>query len=460
MNLADTKLLEKCTKSYELIYAGQYEEAKEELGDLWFGVTEKPTTKNPDLLFVYGSLSRRLGSSKRLDIQNHAKDLLSESLRLFQSQNRKIKASEAQYELSMCYFCSGAYDEARIVLDEALEGLEDEELRAKVLIRKSIIEIWTGKYHEAWERLKELEPVLKNSSDAIKGRWHGQMALVLRRLASAEYQTEYFDKSIIEYTAAIYHYELAGHERFCATNLNNLAFLLYKLNRYEEAHEYLDRAHKFLARLKDIRLLAQVDETRCRILFAQERYEESKRIIVGVVDSFEKNGEQALLADALIIKATVQNRLGDKEFSLHCFRRAINVAENAGALTNAGQATLSMIEEHWKSLSEYEIYQVYLRADRFLKNTQDVEDILRLRKCARLMGRKLFGKNIHDADFNLPDVVKAYEARFIEQALKEENGIITRAAKHLGITYQSLASMLKARHKKLINKRKRAASRK
>jgi tetratricopeptide (TPR) repeat protein len=203
-----------------------------------------------------------------------------------------------------------------------------------------------------------------------------------------------------------------------------------------------------------------VNETRCRILLAQKCYEEAKRIIIEVVDTFEKNGEQALLADALIIKATVQNRLGDKEFSLHCFRRAINVAENAGALINAGQATLSMIEEHWKSLSEYEIYQAYLRADKFLKNTQDVEDILRLRKCARLMARKLFGKNLHDADFSLPEVVKAYEARFIEQALKEENGIITRAAKQLGITYQSFALMLKNRHKNLIRKRKPPVSRK
>ncbi len=73
-------------------------------------------------------------------------------------------------------------------------------------------------------------------------------------------------RAIIEFTAAIYHCEEAGHERYCATSLNNLAMLLYQLERYSEAHEHLDRAHIFLQKIKDVGLLAQVEETRARSL--------------------------------------------------------------------------------------------------------------------------------------------------------------------------------------------------
>jgi tetratricopeptide (TPR) repeat protein len=234
--------------------------------------------------------------------------------------------------------------------------------------------------------------------------------------------------------------------------------LLYKLGHYQEAHEHLDRARTF--RFKDPGIMAQVDETRARVLIAEKQYEEARRVIIGVVETLEKGGEQALLAEALTIKAITQARLGDYDYSHHTFRRAMNVAENAGALSSAGLAALSMIEEHGTRLSEYEIYHIYRRADKLLSTTQDAEEIARLRACARILARKLFGKNLSDPDFYLPDVVRSYEARFIEQALKEEHGSITHAAHKLGLTHQSPGSILKSRHKKLRNKRKPEVSRK
>jgi hypothetical protein len=69
----------------------------------------------------------------------------------------------------MCYFRKGAYDEARVVLDEAIQELEDEELRAKILIRRTIIEVWLGKYLQAWEMLKEAQVSLENCSECHQG---------------------------------------------------------------------------------------------------------------------------------------------------------------------------------------------------------------------------------------------------------------------------------------------------
>jgi tetratricopeptide (TPR) repeat protein len=457
MRLADATLAQVCSKTSELIYAGQYEAARDELGELWAGIGRRPVVNAPpqmraEILLQCGTLSGWLGSSKQVDVQDKAKDLLTEALHIFQTLSLKLKASETQYELGMCYFRKGAYDEARIVLDEAMKGLEDTELQAKILIRRTIIEIWLGKHHEAWDTLKEAQVFYERCSDAVKGRWHGQMALVLRRLATAEGRADYADRSIIEFTAAIYHCEQAKHERYCATSLNNLAMLLYQLERYAEAHEHLNRAHTFLERLKDVGLLAQVEETRARVYVAEQHYHAARRVIIEVVETFEKGGESALLADALIIKGTVQARLGDNEESLRTFRHAIRTAKDAGALSNAGRAAISLIEEHGSRLSDAELYRLYQRADQFLEGTQDAEDIDRLRTCARIAIRKLYGSEL-DEYFTLPETVLEYEARFIELALMEEGGSITRAALRLGISHQTLSFMLKSRHKKLQTKR-------
>src|ERR1700750_2225947 len=144
-----------------------------------------------------------------------------------------------------------------------------------------------------------------------------------------------------DFSAAIYHYEEAKHERYCGTNLNNLAFLLYKLGRYREAHEHLDRAQFIFTKLKDPGNLAQVDETRARILVAEKRYRDADRIIGGVIKTFEQGGESALLADALSIQGIIWARQGAYDGSIKILREAMKVAQESGALTQAGHAALT-----------------------------------------------------------------------------------------------------------------------
>lgn len=465
----DERALLRCRVAADFIHTGRHDEAKDALGNLWYGIGNRPELKGlsilttAEVLLQCGVLSGWLGSVRNVSgAQENAKDLLSEALRIFESQGQQSKASEVQYEFGKCYWREGAYDEARVVLDEALKGLgeRDTELKAKILIRRSVIEMWEGRYHDAWDVLEEAKAFFESCGDALKGRWHGQKGLVLRRLATEERRADYFDRAIIEYTAAIYHNERARHERYCGNNLNNLAFLLYKLGRYKEAHEHLDHAHRIFSRLKDPGNLAQVDETRARVLAAEQRYEEAARVIAGAVLTLEKGGEHGLLADAMTVQGVVMTRLGDADNSLYVLRRAMNVATDAGASSNAGQAALTLIEEHAERLSDTELYNVYMRADTMLKDTQDAEDIARLRACARTIFARLHGPKLSDKDFSLPRVVRGYEARFVEQALELEEGSVTHAAKRLGIKYQSLTHILKSRHRQLLRKRTPAVSRK
>jgi tetratricopeptide (TPR) repeat protein len=460
----DQRALLRCAAAAELTEAGRCEEAREALGDLWRGVGERPETKGlsilttAEVLLQCGVLSGWLGSARQVsDAQERAKDLLFESLRTFEAAGRPEKVAEAQYELGICYFRLGAYDEERVILETALEGLgpESAELRAKIALRRASVEIWEGRYHEARRVLEEARPAFDEAGDALRGKWHGQMGLVFRRLASAEGKAEYFDSAILEFTAATYHHERAGNERYVAANFNNLAFLLYKLGRYAEAHDNLDRGQAILTRLKDAGQLAYVDETRASVLLAEGRYREADRVIDGVVRYLEPGGESALLAEALTIQGVVRARLAAHENSIEILRRALKVAQDSGAQTHAALAALALIEEHGAStrLSGEELSRIYRRADELLKGTQDAEDIARLRACARVVIKRLAGVEMHDKNFSFYGAVHELEARLIGQALELEEGSLTRAAKRLGLKHQSLAHMLRARHAQLLPKR-------
>lgn len=448
-------LLLSCRRAAEFIFDGQSEAAREALGDLWQGVGQHPDVEGltppvaAEVLLQCGALSGFIGSRQHIaNAQESAKDLLSEALRIFESAGQETKVSEVQYELGICYWRLGALDEARVMLDDAsgrLSGAEVE-LKAKILIRRTLIEISAHRYHEAWDILREAEPVFAHASDALIGKWHGQRALVLLQLFAAGKQADYSDRAIIEFTAAVFHLEQAGHERHCGNTLNNLAFLFYKLGRFAEAHEHLDRARKIFSRLRDSGILAQVDETRARVLVAEGQPGEAKRVIAGAVRALEQGGEMALLADALVVRGIAEARLGDHDASVATLREAMLTAETAGAPESAGHAALSLIEEHGRErLCADELGETYRRADDSLARTQDAEDIARLRACARIALDGFTEVKLPEG-FLLPRAVRAYEARFIRQALLVEGGSISRAARRLGIKHQSLAHTLRTRH--------------
>ncbi len=403
----DESALLLCRRAAELIFRGQYEDAREALGSIWQGVGNRPPMEGlsplaaAEVLLRCGVLSGWIGSGQHTGgAQDAAKALIVEALGAFESLDQASKVSEARYELGICYWRLGALDEARVTLDEALRGIPEgsSELRAKILIRRTLVEISAGRYHEAWSMLEEEASTFNAATDAAKGRWHGQRALVLRRMATAEGRADYSDRAIIEFTAAIYHYDLANHTRHCGSNLNNLAMLLYRLGRYEETHEYIDRARAIFVNQKDTFVVAQVDDTRARISIAEGRYEEALDVIEGAVRALEDCVDQALLADAMAVQGVALARLGEHGRSVETLKSAIDLAERAGVPENAGHAALTLLEEHGGHLSVAEVYDTYLRADRLLSHSRDMEAIARLRNAAR---RALLGSR-HDREMSRP----------------------------------------------------------
>ena len=128
-----------CELAKEFENQGEYEQAREVLGRLWPRIGERPQLAGlepgptGEVLLRVGVLTGLIGSKNQIaETQETAKDLISESLTIFESLNYQKKIAEAQTELAYCYWRTGEISEARDLLKEALSRLTyDSELKQR-----------------------------------------------------------------------------------------------------------------------------------------------------------------------------------------------------------------------------------------------------------------------------------------------------------------------------------------
>jgi CheY-like chemotaxis protein len=461
-----------CRTAKDLEKAGEYELACEAMGEFWPDQNEVPRLEGlepevaADVLLRTGALAGWLGSANPTGgSQETAKNLITRSIDSFDALGQFHRVAEARGDLALCYWREGALDEARIHLADALASLGDtnSELKAILLIRAGIVEVWAQRLKQALCLYEKAEPLLENSQDhAVKGALHNELALLFTRLGTSENREHYLDRALIESAAASFHFEQAGNSRYLARVENNLGYLFFTLGRHKEAHSHLDRARHLFLELKDIETAAQVDDTRARTLLAEGRLREAERFARSAVQTLEKGDEQALLAEALTTHGIALARLGNHARSRVLLRRAIEVAQTAGDLEGAGRAHLSLIEEMGDQTAATELATIYQSAADLLQNSQDPSMGKRLIGCARKVIEALGdseGENRAAAEtswegFSFKEKILDCERALIERALRDSNGSVTRAARLLGFKHhQSLISLINSRHKELLKTR-------
>src|SRR5258706_9081333 len=252
-------------KQYE--EAGDYDAASEALAELWRGVGARPNLEGLDdetraqVLLRVGMVTGWIGSAEQIGgSQEAAKDLISESLRMFEALGHRNRLGEARSDLARCYWREGAFDEARVNLRLALDEFSDgdTEQRATALLRLAEVERASGRLTEGLRIYEDSATLFDKVTDPLlTAIFHHGFANVLNQLSSIENRKDYVDLALIEYAAASFHFEQAGHERFHACVENNLGFLFSTLKRYEDSHEHLDQAQMIATRLKDNVHLAQ-----------------------------------------------------------------------------------------------------------------------------------------------------------------------------------------------------------
>ena len=460
-----------CRFAKQFEKAGEYEAACEALAEFWPHRHGPPDLEGLDrattaeVLLRVGALAGWLGSTHQAEgSQESAKNLITESIEIFGALGQTQRIAEARGDLALCYWREGSFDEARINLANALSVVQEGNsgLKAILLIRAGIVEVWAQRLNEASRLYDEAAPLLEESDDdALKGAFHDELAVLFMRLSEGANSSDYVDRALIEYAAASFHFEQARHHHFQARVENNLGYLFFTLGRFKDAHVHLNGARRLFLELGDIGTAAQVDETRARTLVAEGRFVEAERVVRSSVKALEKGGEQGLLAEALTTHGVALARLLRTSQARLVLQRAIEVAETTGDLEGAGRAKLSIIEELSEQTSPPELASIYQSAADLLLHSQDPSSSKRSISCAGKVIEALAAAEHEDRrpnelsweGFSFKREVLKCEKALIERGLEDAGGSVTKAARLLGMTHQSLIYLIKIRHKSLLETR-------
>lgn len=456
-----------CELAKNLEEAGEYDQAVEILSPFWSGVPNRPTLKGieqraqAELLLRSGTLTGWVGSAKQVPgSQERAKDLISESAALFESLGVSEKAAEAKVDLAICYWREGALDEARVTLRLVLDdlGTSQSEQRLRALHNSAIVEWTATRERDALRICTEAAPLFDLSSNhALKGKFHNTYAFLLRSLGTSQNREEYVDRALVEYAAASFHLERAGHHRFQARLENNLAFLFSSIGKFPEAHDHVNRARRLSVDLADHGGAAYADDTLAQIFLLEGKSEEAEKVARRAVNALQRGGEQMFLAEALTTHGKALARLNQTSVAQAALDQAVAIAQNAGSPDRGGVAAITAIEELSTYLSNDVLQNYYRTAESLLSNSQNQTIKIRLGECARRVlatavntGATATVENAAiPPDFSLDAEVLRYEGTLIRRALEESGGSVTRAARLLGVTHQGLAFILNGRHSDL-----------
>ncbi len=458
----DWRAREACEESRRLERAGDYEGARFALRVLWSGrigdrprLAELSVDRQALVLWRVGSLSGWLGSANQIPgAQEFARDLLTESISLFESLGQKDERAEAMGDLALCYWRLGAQDNGRALFRQAIDAAQKPETKLRTLTNASTVEISSGCYVEALALLNAAAGyLLEVSDDWIHGAYHSQRGLVYRGLGG----TENLDHALVEYSAASMYLANAGHTRYLARVENNIGFILLRLGRTTEALNHLDKARTIFVSVKDSGSVAQVNETRARVFLAEKRFADAESAIFAAIATFEKGDDSSLLAEALTTEGSIFAGSGKYDRAREAFNRASEVAAGAGDSHLAAVAQLRMIEDLGSVLPRAELLAAYRRADHFVGDGASQSDLESLRTWGDLVLDRVEDALSGEEELiggTLDEEKHHFEARLIARALERHKGNVTPAARELGLSHQGLSDILDGRHSALAGARR------
>ena len=405
---ANEAALRRCERSLELKDKGDFEGAQKVMRPLWQQVGKRPETNGlhpsvaAEVLLSAGILTGWIGRKNEIKIaQEAAKNLITESIAYHESVGDMKKIAAARVELAGCYWRDGELNEARVMLLEALQKLPaGGNTRAKALLKLTMVEWSASRFKVALGILNDNAPLFeKVTNHTTKGNYHNELAIVLRHLAQSEplNREDHLQQALSELKEADHHFQLARNKVIRACVKNNAGLILLNLSRFKEAHKYLEEARRLSVLMRDKVRIAQIDETRAQVLLAQKKYKQAEALAKRATAVFEKSGQQCLLAEALITRGVAMARLRQTDRAQFIFQEAIEVAQQVGALNQAGLAALALIEE-LDDLPYETLAAAYDRASEWLATSQCQDILLRLNNAGRkILSMSSRERNSHDA---------------------------------------------------------------
>lgn len=327
------------------------------------------------------------------DFQLQAKDVLTNAIDIFQSEDLPEKAAESKIILAFCYWNSGEVSECEALLSLVENDFSDNKIHPvylQIQINRLLILAWNEKYDEAIETINKISGSMELCSDLrLKAMFHSEAGITFRR-------AKRFEDALFHYREALRITTQIGNERFVALNLNNLALLYRDLRDFKSAHDFADKALKLYSELGDKGWIPHVLDTKSLILIDEKKYGAALKTIEEALSYFYKGEDFDGLTAALWTKVLCLIRMQRAEDAVITFIELEKIA-----LENIGEIA---VRKFTKNLTE-EIYFL-----RHLPLTEEVSEFKRSQ---------------------------------VKAALIEANGVVGKAAKILRVkNHQALSEIL------------------
>lgn len=192
-------------------------------------------------------------------------------------------------------------------------------------------------------------------------------------------------------------------------------------------------------------------------MIAEGEFVKAERLVSRALRMLEGGDEHALLAETLTTQGVVLAGLHKYEQAHSALIHASEVAEQAGDLESAGLASITLIEQLGHRLSNEQLCSTIERASTLLEKCRHLPLIRRLEKVER---QSLFLTNAYPGrpnwdTFILEEVQQRNECHYVELALKDSHGSVTKAAQLLSLPgHSSVTFILHTRCQHLIDLRK------
>lgn len=388
------------SRAAELCCQGDFRGAIELLGDGWPGVAAHPRRGARDdidyarLLMVCAVISMNVGAMSLRPTQNAAKNMLSQSARLFKDHP---EAQSAKLWLGVAYLRCGENHEAIALASTLLAESPNMEVVFGATMTKAIGEMQLGNVAQCLTTLDDIKSLVDTVPPLVQGKYYLNRGMALRGL-------DRLDEALAAYELAGEMFQQAGSARYEAAVSNNAARVYSERGEFVKAHVAADRAASLLHKLQDRAHEAKAWDEIARIYLREGNLRLAARASQKAVDLLSGSDHEGWLAEALTTHGVVAARRGVVE-ALQALQRAAEISER---VNNAHQAEIAY-SEMWNVVKE---------------------------------GKALI------------EVLRPVERLLIARALDKHDGSLTLAARSLGIRHQSLDFRIRTYFPDLMTKRK------
>jgi tetratricopeptide (TPR) repeat protein len=338
-------------KLFKLERCGRYEEALEELSDIWRDFTVFPNVTDFDpqtaaeMLLRCGSLLGFFGHIKQLPgSQDNSKDILTEARSRFIGFDNVEKIAECENYLAISYWRTREFKEAEIWLEESLShNLPfSSKTRLYTYLIKSMIFTSTEEYQKLIQYFKDLESDFRSYGDAfLNGSLCTNIGISYNELGNYREALRYFE-------LARYFHQKSQHKVYLGTVENNLAQLHKLEKRFTRAHEAIDTATKIFKRIKDKTREGFSFDTKAQIFFAEGKFCEALESIEKAIATLKKSENLGYLVESLTTKTKILLHLENFPAAVFCLFEAVKIAEQ-----QSGEAAAQkLVQDFEKDLQE------------------------------------------------------------------------------------------------------------